>query len=863
MKRFCVWVSIVLFSGFGLAFGADAEPRPVAAPAATGSGAGSSDSGNVKAAPKWDGTRQEIPSEGVEGDPLGSDLDEKTIEELRRNPPLRITPGLMATEDPASGPVGPLPGAPSTTSSLQGVAYTGWYPPDNGMAAGPSHLLEAVNAHWRAWTRAGVAATNLIPFCGTGGWWTPVLPAGITYCFDPKLVYDQHSGRWVLLAVAWDPPTQRSWYLLSTSFTSDPTGSWCLWSLNAALDGSTSTTNWADYPGLGVDSQAVYITSNQFSSAGYFQYTKLRIVGKSQLYNNTCGSVSWWDFWNLQHAAGGTAFTVHPAHTFGTPGAEYLVSSGSGSGSGITQFTLTNPLGAPPTLTSANVATQSYSYPPTAEQCLNATPINTGDTRLLNAVYRSGRLYTAHSSACPSDTSKSCVHLLEINPTTAAATFDQFYGAWSTGWYYYYPAIMPDQSGNVHLIFNRSKSNADTSAGCVELRQSGKLAAELTIEASAGLKTGVSSYVSVDSYSRNRWGDYSGIAPDPADADAVWMSGEYVSSTNIWSTWIGQTRFTGSPVCYTLSRSHTGPGSDPAASPGSSAGCAAGQYQASEVISLTAAPSGGASVVGWTGTDNDASTAVTNTLTMPAGNTSVSVAYLADVALSNGVSYPDSMTAPSNQGTWRYYYFDLAAGSTNLVADLFGMSADVDLYVRRNAKPTLASWDCRPYVGGTTSEQCVFASPASGRWWIGVVNFATGTMSFTVRASWTKPAPAGLDLYTVTPCRLVDTRLSTPLTSQVTRTFAIPGTCGIPASAKVLALNVTVVGSTAGGNVSLWPADLGKPVTSVVNFSTSETRANNAIALLATDGTGGLSSQAYVVGGGTVHLLLDVVGYFQ
>lgn len=861
MNRIGVWLSVFLLSS-GILFGADPEPRPEI-PAAKGSGAVSSIEGSMKLAPRWDGTRQEIPSEGQEGDPLGSDLDEKTIEELRRNPPLRVTAGLVANEDPASGPVGPLPGAPSTTSTLQGVTYTGWFPPDNGMAAGPSHLVESVNAHWRAWTRAGVPATNLIPFCGTGGWWTPVLPSGITYCFDPKLVYDQHSGRWVMLAVAWDPPTQRSWYLLSTSFTSDPTGNWCLWALNAALDGGNPTTNWADYPGLGVDSQAVYITSNQFSSAGFFQYTKLRILGKSQLYSNACGSVSGWDFWNLQNAGGGKAFTVQPAHTFGNPGAEYLVSSSSGSGSSVTLFTLTNPLGSPPSLTSASVPTQSYSLPPTAEQCLNATRINAGDARLLNAVYRSGRVFTTHSSACPPDTGKSCVHLLEINPAGPSATFDVFYGAWTTGWHYYYPAVMPDQSGNTHLVFNRSRSNADTSAGCVELRQSGKLASETAIQASAGLKAGVSSYVSLDSYSRNRWGDYSGIAPDPADPDAVWMAGEYVSSTNIWSTWIGQTKFTGSPVCYTLTRSHTGSGGDPVASPASSAGCSAGQYQASEVITLTASPASGWSVAGWTGTDNDSSTATTNSLTMPSGNSSVSVAYVTDVALTRGVAYPDSLTSATAQAGWKYYYVDIPGGSTNLVFDLFNMTNDVDLYVRRNAKPTLGTWDCRPYVGGNTSEQCNVPSPASGRWWVGVNNFATGTMSYSVRANWTNPSTSGLDYNTVTPCRLVDTRLSTALTSQVTRTFAIPGICGIPSSVKALMLNVTAIGSTANGNISLWPADLGKPTTSVLNFTTGVTRANNAIAVLATDGTGGLSAQAFVADGGTVHLVLDVVGYFQ
>jgi hypothetical protein len=40
-------------------------------------------------------------------------------------------------------------------------------------------------------------------------------------------------------------------------------------------------------------------------------------------------------------------------------------------------------------------------------------------------------------------------------------------------------------------------------------------------------------------------------------------------------------------------------------------------------------------------------------------------------------------------------------------------------------------------------------------------------------------------------------------------------------------------------------------------------RANNTIATLALDGTGTLRLQAFVGGNGTVHVILDVVGYFE
>jgi uncharacterized repeat protein (TIGR01451 family) len=122
---------------------------------------------------------------------------------------------------------------------------------------------------------------------------------------------------------------------------------------------------------------------------------------------------------------------------------------------------------------------------------------------------------------------------------------------------------------------------------------------------------------------------------------------------------------------------------------------------------------------------------------------------------------------------------------------------------------------------------------------------------------------SGLDFYTLPPCRVLDTRLSEALASQVPRSIPVAGLCGVPATAQAVALNVTVVSPSGPGNVSLWPADLPWPMTSVINFSTGQTRANNAIVGLATDGGGDLAAQAFVGGGGTVHLVLDVSGYFQ
>ena len=73
------------------------------------------------------------------------------------------------------------------------------------------------------------------------------------------------------------------------------------------------------------------------------------------------------------------------------------------------------------------------------------------------------------------------------------------------------------------------------------------------------------------------------------------------------------------PVCYALTLGHTGNGSTPTALPTNSTGCPVGQYAAGEVISLSsAAADAGWQIGSWYGTSNNASTADTNSLTMPA-----------------------------------------------------------------------------------------------------------------------------------------------------------------------------------------------------------------------------------------------------
>lgn len=92
-------------------------------------------------------------------------------------------------------------------------------------------------------------------------------------------------------------------------------------------------------------------------------------------------------------------------------------------------------------------------------------------------------------------------------------------------------------------------------------------------------------------------------------------------------------------------------------------------------------------------------------------------------------------------------------------------------------------------------------------------------------------APGGLVQNLPSPSRIVDTRNSTgPITTGQSHCFTVSPSGSIPANAAAVVLNVTAVGYTAPGWLTVYPAGQPVPTTSTLNFDTSEyAMANNTI----------------------------------
>ncbi|MFL6202747.1 MAG: PQQ-binding-like beta-propeller repeat protein [Thermoanaerobaculia bacterium] len=123
--------------------------------------------------------------------------------------------------------------------------------------------------------------------------------------------------------------------------------------------------------------------------------------------------------------------------------------------------------------------------------------------------------------------------------------------------------------------------------------------------------------------------------------------------------------------------------------------------------------------------------------------------------------------------------------------------------------------------------------------------------------------PPSTSFYTLPPCRMVDTRDASggpALPGGIVRSLHLAELCGVPATAKAIAVNVTVTQAGSAGYLRLGSSDPAA-VYSTISYVPGTIRANNAIITL--DASGNVDALAVQNPGTTVHLILDVSGYFE
>ncbi|MCZ7382754.1 MAG: PGF-pre-PGF domain-containing protein [Candidatus Methanoperedens sp.] len=424
--------------------------------------------------------------------------------------------------------------APVLGSSFIGLTQTGsLIPPDTMGAAGPSHLMEILNdrvGFFNKSTGALISSQTLNDF------WSSL---GVSsFSFDPKVIYDQHSGRFIAVTLGGvsPPSSPNSWVMIAVSNTSDPTGTWSKWAIDADNDNGVHTfDNFADYPGIGVDANNVYLTANMFSNADVYQYSKVWVINKTRLLEGNA-SITVTEFRN----PAGSGFVMQPAHVFGSSSTEYFVHENYSCPDPVLPClalnNITFPGGTPTWNRMGDVVVNNYPSTMTQAPQQGGT-IETNDIRLLNAVFRDGYLWTTHHvSNISKGNGQTEVAWYQINP--ANATLSLPFGTPAqqgrisdASLWYYFPSIAVNAVGDVGIGFSGSSSSEYAGAYYTARHASD---APGTMQSVGLLKAGLASYTG------NRWGDFSATVIDPSDNTTFWTVQEYTATSTLWGTWWGK-----------------------------------------------------------------------------------------------------------------------------------------------------------------------------------------------------------------------------------------------------------------------------------------------------------------------------------
>lgn len=415
--------------------------------------------------------------------------------------------------------------------SFEGIQQTIYTPPSTNIAAGPNDVIQIVNATVARYDKTGQLTNSTALPDWFSAQYGLLCSSGITCVFgDVTIRYDQLHGHFLLTAQAFDNFAQTSYYLISVSNGATYASGWKNWALNARYDGTTLTTNWADFPQIGFDNDALYITANMFSfTTSTFKYAKVRIIKKTDLYNPATTALVYQDIFNLLNEDGTTASTLQAPHLRGrtrvaTSTGYMLNASDTANADYLTLWKINNPTSSAPTTTRVTLKNVwKYSYPAGAPQLGSTVPLETGPASYAKVVQRDGLLYAPRNTGYTDAPTTVTYDIVDPLNNVVALQY-----RWTNGNFFYPAFDVPASNGPGATLPNNLI--VGTTSGVNGLTYGGV----------TNLKAGEGVYDFSTNGTTARWGDYNGAGVDPV-LGGLWVSGEYaktkVNNASRYGTW--------------------------------------------------------------------------------------------------------------------------------------------------------------------------------------------------------------------------------------------------------------------------------------------------------------------------------------
>ena len=399
-----------------------------------------------------------------------------------------------------------------------GISQTPWTPPDPTLAVGPTHIVETVNMAVAFYDKEG----NLefyanLDSTGNPGFFETVGAGNFT--FDPKCFYDHYSERFVIVALEVYGSTE-SWIDIAVSDDSNPHGVWYKYRTDSRIN-VNGTLYWVDYPGFGYDQTGYYVTGNLFrlsGGGGGFAGALFRSFNKTPLLTGQPAQYT--------DVRDGSAASVQVAQHFGNNIRPFFASVNSTSS--IKIQAINNPHSTP-TLSTTNVSVPPFSYPSGGAPNLGGGSIDVLDGRIIDVMWRDGRLYAGHGIRA---SSKNQARWYQFNtnnwPQSGSVTYVQGGNVdGGSGVHTWFPALYENKDGHVGMVMAASSSST---YAAVRITSRAPSDPPGTMGATQQVAIG-------NSGTSGRWGDYFDIAVDPTNDRTFWIVGQYATPSG-WQTWI-------------------------------------------------------------------------------------------------------------------------------------------------------------------------------------------------------------------------------------------------------------------------------------------------------------------------------------
>jgi hypothetical protein len=463
-----------------------------------------------------------------------------TDEELQRLRQESLAlPSSAAIQRPQDAPEARAPSLGTNFESVHFGESSGSVPPDPELSVGPNHVIAVVNVDFEVYDRSGNSLTmGPVSFAS---FFSPLgLPATGTF-FDPNTQYDEEAGRYIIAIDFKDDASLTSLYVVAVSQSGDAAGFYWLYAFTA---NASDSSQWMDYPHLGVGRDALYMGGNMFTFSGdSFTNARIWAYDKTAMYAGLAASL-------VERGLGTGAFTPQPLKLHGYDGSwptgnlhYFLAKTGAFQDDTYGVWSWDRPFSTNSLVYRGDVdlavATGVAAGIRVEGPQRGVQPLAGNDKRPLDLEWGAGSIWTAQTIACnPGSGTVNCVRWAEINPSSATVVQA---GVWAgNGIYLTFPDLAVNACGDMAIGYTKSSGSTYPSvwvAGRNASDPPGTLNGEILV------KSGEVPYVSFELNPPRRWGDYTGMTVDPG-GETFWYLGEYSKDTGTtqgrWGNWIAE-----------------------------------------------------------------------------------------------------------------------------------------------------------------------------------------------------------------------------------------------------------------------------------------------------------------------------------